>query len=110
MINSTVTSVVYLVLSLVVLTSLYFLSRFYSGERFKWRWFFICLSLTILFGSFHMSTVKYGYDLIFPALKPILQNNDAVGWIAFVSIFLHTCCVPTQYEPKRWFSRKKTHI
>ena len=53
-----------------------------------------------------MSTVKYGYDLIFPALKPILQNNDAVGWIAFLSIFLHTACIPTQYEPKRWFYRK----
>ena len=106
MISSVMVSVVYLVLSLVVLFFLYSLSRFYSGKKFKWGWFFLCLTLTIFFGSFHMSTVEYGYDIIFPSLKPFLQGNDAVGWIAFISIFLHACCVPTQYEPKRWFSRK----
>jgi len=104
--NSIVVSIVYLGLSVMVLSSLYFLSRFFSGEKFRWRWFLICLVLAIVFGSFHMSTAKYGYDIMFPALKPVLQGNDAVGWIAFVSVFLHTCCVPTQYEPRRWFSRK----
>lgn len=106
MINNIVVSIVYFVLSFMVLFFLYFLSRFYSGSKFKWKWFFICLILAIFFGSFHMSTVEYGYDIIFPSLKPILQGNDAVGWIAFISIFLHTCCIPTQYEPRRWFSRK----
>ena len=106
MMNSVMVSVMYFVLSLMVLFFLYFLSWFYSGKRFKWKWFCVCLILTIFFGSFHMSTVRYGYDIIFPSLKPILQGNDVVGWIAFISIFLHSCCVPTQYEPRRWFSRK----
>ena len=106
MTNNITISIAYLALSFLTLSSLYFLSRFFSGAKFKWRWFFLFLPLTIFFGSFHMSTVKYGYDTVFPALKPILQGNDAVGWIAFVSMFLHTCCVPTQYEPRRWFSRR----
>ena len=106
MMNSTMVSVIYCVLSLMVLFFLYFLSRFYSGKRFKWKWFCVCLVLTIFFGSFHMSTAKYGYDIVFPSLKPILQGNEVVGWIAFICVFLHTCCVPTQYEPRRWFSRK----
>lgn len=104
--NNIYVSISYLLLSLIVLSSLYILSRYFSGKNFKWKWFVIFLSLTIFFGSFHMSTVEYGYDIIFPDLKPILQGNDTVGWIAFVSMFLHTCCIPTQYEPIRWFSRK----
>lgn len=106
MADSMITAIVYLALSLMVLSSLYFLSRSFSGTKFKWRWFAVCLSLTIFFGSFHLTTVRYGYDIMFPALKSILKGNDVVGWIAFVSTFLHACCVPTQYEPKRWFSRK----
>ncbi len=105
MTNSIIISITYLALSLTILSFLYFLSRKFSGEQFKWRWFLICLSFTIFFGSFHMSIAKHGYDILFPVLKPFINGNDAVGWIAFVCVFLHTGCVPTQHEPKRWFSR-----
>ena len=95
-------SILYFLFSSIGFFALYFLSRYFSGKNFSWTWFCVCLVLTILVGSFHMSTVEYGYDIIFPALEPILKGNDVVGWIAFISLFLHTCCVPTQYEPKRW--------
>ncbi len=106
MISSLMVSVLYFLFSLMVLSFLYFLSRYFSGEKFRWGWFLLCLVLAVFFGSFHMSTVKYGYDIMFPALEVLFKGNDVVGWVAFISIFLHVCCIPTQYEPKRWFSKK----
>jgi hypothetical protein len=97
----------YFLFSFATLTPLYVFSRHFSGKKFRWKWFCTLLLLTLLLGSFHMSTIEYGYDLLFPTLKPILQGNALVGWIAFISTLLHTCCVPTQYEPWQWFSRKK---
>jgi len=104
--SSWMVSICYFLFSMIELCALYCLARHFSGSNFGWIWFCICFVLVIFFGSFHMSTARYGYDILFPALAPILKGNDAVGWIAFISVFLHACCVPTQYEPRRWYSRK----
>lgn len=103
--SSVLVAIFYFVFSVVGFSSLYFLSRRFSGERFRWKWFCAIFVLTVFLGSFHMSTVEYGYDVLFPVLKPVLKNNQAVEWIAFVSIFLHICCIPTQQKPKRWFEK-----
>lgn len=104
--NSLYVSASYFTLSLITFLVFYFLSRHFSGKKFSWKWFYMFLISAFFFGSFHLSTVKYGYDILFPALKPILKGNQVVGWIALVSIFLHICCIPTQNEPIRLFSRK----
>lgn len=101
--NSLAVSFLYISFSLISFFSLYFLSRYFSGDKFRWKWFVVCTVSTILIASVHMSTVEYGYEIMIPALKPILKGNDVVGWTAFISMFLQTCCVPTQYEPRKRF-------
>lgn len=105
--NSLAVSVLYISFSFISFSLLFFLSRHFSGNKFRWRWFIVCTISTILVASVHMSTVEYGYEIMIPALKPILKGNDVVGWTAFISMFLQTCCVPTQYEPSKWFGQKQ---
>lgn len=84
--NSLFIAATYFLLSLIAFCFLYSLPRYLSGDRFRWKWFVMCFALVISSGSFHMSTAQYGYEIMLPALEPILKGNDAVGWIAFVSI------------------------
>ena len=92
--------------SLAAFLVLYALARHYSGDGFRWRGFYICFVLTLFLGSFHMSTVQFGYDILFPELQPLLEDNVVVEWTAFIAIFLHLDCIPTQNEPMKWFSRR----
>ena len=106
MTGSFIIAFIYLVFSLVTIFGLLLMAHHFSGERFALKWFYLCFALTIISGTFQMSTVEFGYDISFPALKPILADNEMVRWIAFVSVFLHMWCLPDQREPKRWFLRK----
>ena len=106
MYNECVISAVYILFSVLCQLSLYRLSVHFSGIRFDWKWSCVCLILVMFFGSFQLSIAKYGADSWFPALDPFISGNETVRWIALISALLHACCIPTGYEPRRWFKKR----
>ena len=105
--NDHMVAAVYLLVSLLVLFPLYRLSAHFSGSRFNWKSSCVCLLLMMVFGVVQLSIAEYGYYRRLPALNAMIAGNEAVRWIALISVLLHTCCIPTVDEPRKWFASRQ---
>lgn len=101
------TAAVYLFVSLLALFSVYLLSVYCSGDNYSWKWFGLIFLLNVLIGMFHGSVFEHDYEVLIPALTPILKGNEVVQWIAFASLLLQVRCLPKPYDSRRWRLRKK---
>lgn len=97
----------YLVISVVVWFGCYSLARRFSGVNFKERWFWICLAFTIVVGGFHLETFRNGYFSIAGRRIIIVEDSFAVELISLFGIAFQVVCIPSKYEPRQWFSKRK---
>lgn len=110
--TSFLVTVLYFIFSISTYSLLYWFSLRYSGSRFRWKWCWSCVALTVCLGAYHMGTIEHGYIGFFPEVESNVNGLNIVGWTAFISIFFLCGCIPTQFERRPWFLiwRKKFRL
>lgn len=98
--------VLYSIMSALIWLLCYNLAKRFSGARFKWRWFWLCLILTLVVGGFHLEMFRNGAVLLAGRRFTVIEDSFAVELVSLVGFVFQVMCIPRKYEPRRWLTKR----
>lgn len=83
------------------------IAQYFSGPGLNIKSFVLCFAIMLIWGASQLQISNSGTPLFFDSPLEYLRENEAVSWVAFLSIFFQGTCLPRS-EKMTWpFIRKQ---
>ncbi|KAF2395275.1 hypothetical protein [Pseudomonas frederiksbergensis] len=93
-------------LAVLGVTMAYLLKIRLSGDNLNHVKLCLGLAFNAIFIISYMDIIENNKYPFLGYRPDIILDNPFIGWVAFVSIFLHSFACPVKWEVKFWLSKK----
>lgn len=103
------TTSLFLIFVAAGLATAFFLRARFSGKNFKLLYFIPCVIFNLFLAAFYMELVDKSCILFYGCFPTLHDNFPVIVWTSLVCIFVHCMVFPVEWEPKRWFRKRRTN-